>query len=116
MVVEKEMKDEILEVSSKCSFYLSYAPISALTNWCWRISNENPSTTIRFVRGHKMTTTQGLFDEFSAAMHFPYYFGENWNAFRDCLLDLEWLPGEVYGIVITNLKDCLRNLRKTSIY
>jgi RNAse (barnase) inhibitor barstar len=100
--MREQMKDDIWEPSSKSNFYLVDATISALTDWGWRISNENPSTTMRFVRGHKMKTTEGLFDEFSAAIQFPYYFGENWNAFRDCLLDLEWLPGEVYGIIISD--------------
>ena len=102
------MKDDILESSSKCSFYLVDAPASMLTNWAWQMSNGNPSTAIRFVRGEKMKTTQGLFDEFSAAMQFPYYFGENWDAFRDCLLDLEWLSGDAYGLIITNSHDLLK--------
>lgn len=103
----KQMRDEILEVSSKCSVYLSYAPISLLTNWVWQISNRNPSAAIRFVRGHKMKTTQGLFDEFSAAMQLPYYFGENWDAFRDCLLDLKWLSAEAYGVIVSNSQSLL---------
>ncbi len=96
------MKDDIWEPSSKCNLYLVDASISDVTNWAWQISNRNPSTAIRFVRGHKMKTTQSLFDEFSAAMQFPYYFGENWDAFRDCLLDLEWLSGEAHGVIVTN--------------
>ncbi|MGN6501584.1 MAG: barstar family protein [Pseudolysinimonas sp.] len=41
----------------------------------------------RTVRGKKMATTQSLFDEFSAALQFPLYFGENWDAFQECLSD-----------------------------
>ncbi|MGB7067863.1 MAG: barstar family protein [Pyrinomonadaceae bacterium] len=106
------MKDDIWEPSSKCNFYLVDATPSAITNWALQISNRNPSTEISFVRGDKMKTTQGLFDEFSAAMQFPYYFGENWDAFRDCLLDLEWLPGEAHGVIVTNSHSLLEESSK----
>jgi hypothetical protein len=55
--------------------------------------------TVRSVRGRKMRTVQGLFDEIAAALQFPYYFGENWAAFSECLADMDWLPMTV-GIVI----------------
>ncbi len=47
---------------------------------------------VRTVRGRKCRTRQGLFDEFAAALQFPWYFKENWDAFGDCLADLDWLP------------------------
>lgn len=49
------------------------------------------NVTVRTVRGTKMHTVQGLFDEIAAALQFPYYFGENWAAFDECLSDLDWL-------------------------
>ncbi len=54
--------------------------------------------TFRLVRGRKMRTVDGLFNEFSAALQFPNYFGENWAAFDECLGDLDWLPAR--GIVV----------------
>lgn len=54
-----------------------------------------------------MKTTQALFDEFSAAIQFPYYFGENWDAFRDCLLDLEWLSAEACGVIVSDSQSLL---------
>ena len=56
----------------------------------------------RRIRGHKAKTTAALFDEFAAALQFPCYFGENWDAFDECLNDLEWLPGDAYLLFITN--------------
>lgn len=56
--------------------------------WGWQESG----LTVRRVRGRKMTTAQGLFDEMAAALQFPAYFGENWNAFDECISDMDWLP------------------------
>jgi hypothetical protein len=54
----------------------------------------------RVVRGHKARTTAALFDEFAAALQFPCYFGENWDAFDECIADLGWLLGDTYLILI----------------
>jgi hypothetical protein len=55
---------------------------------------------IRLIRGHKARTTAALFDEFAAALQFPCYFGENWDAFDECITDLSWLPGDAYQFLI----------------
>lgn len=58
--------------------------------------------TVRTVRGRKMRTLGGLFDEFAAALQFPLYFGENADAFDECIAELETLPaGEGYVVVIS---------------
>ena len=38
-----------------------------------------------------------LLQAFSRALAFPDWFGDNWDAFSDCLADLDWLeaPGHV---------------------
>lgn len=44
---------------------------------------------------------QSLFRCFASALHFPGYFGGNWDAFRECLLDLSWLdppPSRIFVI------------------
>ena len=51
-----------------------------------------PHALVRHLRGTKMRTLQGLFDELASALQFPPYFGENWDALDDCLNDLDWLP------------------------
>jgi hypothetical protein len=58
--------------------------------------------TARVVRGRKMRTLGGLLDEFAAALQFPLYFGENEDAFNECIAELETLPaGEGYVVTIT---------------
>ena len=63
---------------------------------------------VRIVRGHKMRTLDGLYDEFAAAFQFPLYFGENEDAFEECLTDLSWLhSGAGYVIMVTSPNEVL---------
>lgn len=45
----------------------------------------------------------GLLDALASALHFPDWFGGNWDALEDCLMDLAWIDAPGYVIV---LKDC----------
>lgn len=66
--------------------------------------------TVRVLRGRKMPTYDGLFDEFAAALQFPWYFGENGNAFDECITDLSWLPpGKGYVLAITDGSSVLKD-------
>lgn len=62
----------------------------------------------RCMRGAKGRTTAGLHDEMAAALQFPPHYGENWDALRDCLCDLAWLPP---GPVVLALLDADAVLR-----
>lgn len=61
-----------------------------------------PRRVVKMLRGKNMMSTRALFNEFAAALQFPCYFGNNWNAFDECVADLEWMPGEGYVILIVN--------------
>lgn len=39
-----------------------------------------------------------LLARFAAALHFPDWFGHNWDALSDCLTDLSWLPARHYRV------------------
>ena len=68
----------------------------------WALERSSEKRTVcRVVRGHKATTKPAFFDECAAAWQFPYYFGENWDAFEECLTDLQWLPAEAYVFCVT---------------
>lgn len=60
---------------------------------------------VRILRGKRCSTKEGLFQEFAAALQFPYYFGENWSAFDDCVRHLSTFSANQYVIVITNFND-----------
>ncbi|MEU1429159.1 barstar family protein [Nocardia sp. NPDC005746] len=54
----------------------------------------------RELRGRKMRTVTEVFDEFAAAFQFPYYFGENKDAFDECLRDIDDFVGAAPGYVV----------------
>jgi hypothetical protein len=89
-------------------FHLLVATLSTAYDlmWSWQ-GTEGKGLAVRALRGNKMSTTARLFDECAAALQFPYYFGENWNALDECLADLEWLQAEAYVIAITNAQHVL---------
>jgi RNAse (barnase) inhibitor barstar len=55
---------------------------------------------IAVLDGTKASTRAGFFQELARAMHFPDYFGRNWDAVYDCLTDLNWLPAAGYVLVL----------------
>ena len=67
-----------------------------------RLHLDYPSSVIRTVRGIKSKTVETFFDEVSAALQFPYYFGHNWAAFEECIVDLDWVEGDSYLIMVSD--------------
>ncbi|MBP1819325.1 barstar family protein [Mycobacterium sp. OAE908] len=67
----------------------------------------HPEWDILRVRGPKSFDEARFFDEVAAALQFPYYFGENWNALWDCITDLNWLPGLSYLIIFDSAEHLL---------
>ncbi|WP_067646514.1 barstar family protein [Nocardia harenae] len=64
---------------------------------------------VRELRGGRMRTISGVYDEFAAAFQFPYYFGANKDAFDECLRDLDESLGaaEGYLAVVRNSTELL---------
>lgn len=73
---------------------------SEVTDFVITRVNDNPALAVRFVRGQKMLRETDVFDEFAAAWQFPWYFGENWNAFDECITDLEWIAADSFLTII----------------
>jgi RNAse (barnase) inhibitor barstar len=49
-------------------------------------------TTTRVVLPPGLSTKAALLNVLAQEFMFPDYFGENWDAFEECIRDLSWLP------------------------
>jgi RNAse (barnase) inhibitor barstar len=50
----------------------------------------------------------GLLERIAAALALPSWFGANWDALYDCLLDLSWRPGQGWVLILENAHDLRR--------
>jgi len=80
--------------------HVGIATADTLENWRLSLVNALPEVAVRVLRGERMVSDSSLFDEIAAAMQFPYYFGNNWNALTDCMRDLAWMPAKAYVVVV----------------
>jgi RNAse (barnase) inhibitor barstar len=81
--------------------------LPAITALIWQLRRFGSSNRVVVLRGEKMRSFASLYDEISAALQFPYYFGNNFNALQECLVDLEWYPAAAYVVVLLNAADTL---------
>lgn len=70
-----------------------------LYTWMYELRGDGRNY-VAYIRGGRCDTYQGFDREMSAALQFPYYYGENMNAFDECITDLEWLHAEHVYLVI----------------
>lgn len=66
-----------------------------------------PGFHIGAVDGERCKTKAALLAEFAARLHFPEYFGHNWDAFDECIRDLDWIHATGYVIVATHAEALL---------
>jgi hypothetical protein len=74
----------------------------AFGNLARSLAAGDPCAVVRTIRGRKSRTVASFFDESAAALQFPPYFGENWNAFDEMIVDLDWLAGDAYLLLVTD--------------
>jgi len=85
--------------------HMIYCPEREVDNFSLSVPSSS-GVVVRIIRGKRCNTIKGFFQEWAAALQFPYYFGENWGAFDECINDLEWLPAKSYVIFVTHI-DCV---------
>jgi len=78
------------------------ATSKSASGWALNPLLPQPGTVVRRVRGQRCQTTQTLLAEWAHAFGFPSYFGHNWDAFYECITDLEWLPAHCYIALVTD--------------
>lgn len=76
-----------------------------------------PNTIVCTVRGRKSQQISSFFNEVSASLQFPPYFGDNWSSFEDCLNEILYENKKDYIIIIHNACDLLKNdIQNLSIF
>ncbi|AXE28360.1 hypothetical protein C0216_33215 (plasmid) [Streptomyces globosus] len=65
------------------------------------------SVFVARLNGREMTDETATFLHFGDVLRFPEYFGWNWNAFYDCLRDLQWLSTDRHIIIIESTESVL---------
>jgi hypothetical protein len=78
---------------------LSGAAAPGVYQWTSRAQVKTIQTTAQqhgwqcvHIDGRAIQDKAALLHAFARALHFPAYFGQNWDAFEECLRDLSWLP------------------------
>jgi hypothetical protein len=72
------------------------------------------------LQGQKMKIKKTFFNEFNKSLKFPNYFGNNWDAFDECINDLSWMDFKKNGCIffisrsLSLLKD--ENINDFSIF
>ncbi|MCA1006346.1 barstar family protein [Rhodococcus hoagii] len=69
---------------------------------------------VRHVRARRMPTVAALFDEFAAALQFPYYFGRNKDAFDECFGEIADTVGAGPVVLVLDA-DTLLNEQPTEL-
>jgi len=74
-------------------------------NFVYPIQCKPGDGAVRVIRGWKCATEALLHEELGAALQFPSYYGENWDAFDECITDLSWMPARWYLIHVAGVQD-----------
>jgi hypothetical protein len=95
------MKDPtaIIEAGPGVHFLESDAPVDELV----RLAEERGISVFR-LEGHHISDKATFLREAAVSMHFPAYFGNNWDSFEDCIKDLVWQPANGYVLLYNGFR------------
>jgi hypothetical protein len=66
-----------------------------------------PGFVVRVADGRRGRTKAALLSELARALDAPESCARNWDAFEECLADLEWLPAAGYVLAVTDADQIL---------
>jgi hypothetical protein len=106
---QREMKQELLFNADGPALSILSATPSSVYDLMIGWNTACPEWDIRRVGGERSRTVNkpSFMNEVSAALQFPYYFGHNWSAFRECINDLSWLRGANFLIIFDSAQHLL---------
>ncbi len=55
-----------------------------------------------YFNGEQISSKKDFFNTAKGVMDLPDYFGDNWDAFEECINDLSWVPSRKYIFVYHN--------------
>lgn len=64
---------------------------------------------VSYLRGMRCKTENDFLIEVAASFQFPFYYGENWPAFDECIQDLEWLNFSRIFVIFDDFSMAFRN-------
>lgn len=71
------------------------------------VEHEFPRLFVTVISGKSCRTKQSLFRRFAEALKFPDYFGKNWDAFEECVNDLDWLGAHGFVVIVSDAEALL---------
>jgi hypothetical protein len=93
------------------TFYLSindppviFMPENEANNFVYELQCNPNGGAVRVIRGWKCPAYDALHNEVAAALQFPDYYGENWDAMDECITDLDWMPAQWYLVHVNGIE------------
>ena len=101
--------------TQQCIFSTEYTP-EQLYSIMYRF--EHSGAYVAYVDVSKCFNEEAFLHDIALALRFPYYYGQNWNAFDECSTDLDWLSFDKLVIIIEgfNRAFCGDNGQKETLY
>jgi hypothetical protein len=100
------MDEHLFNPEGRALSVLAATPYQVCNSMLARIP-AHPEWDILRVRGEKATDDARFFDELAAALQFPYYFGENWDAANECVSEPLWLKGSSFLFIFDSAQHLL---------
>jgi RNAse (barnase) inhibitor barstar len=66
---------------------------------------QSNSCQLFYIDGQAIRSKSAFMEAFAKGMNFPSYFGNNWDAFEECLTDLDWCLSSKYIIIYDHLNN-----------